>query len=83
MTRSEERGGQQRRVAHRDEDDAVGAGDGLEADANGVGRPALRLLAHRRGSIPDRGLDRIGPVAGHDHRTLDADRREGVEDVER
>ena len=56
-------------------------GNRLEADADGVRRSALRLLAHRRGSIADRGLDRLGAVAGHDHRALDADRREGVEDV--
>ena len=38
-----------------------------------------RIVAARS---PHRGLDRIGPVAGHDHRTLDADRRERVKDVE-
>ena len=78
----EERRRLHRRVAHGHEHDAIGAGDRLEADADGVRRSALRLLAHRRGSIADRGLDRFGSVPGHDHRTLHADRRKGVEDVE-
>ena len=78
----EERWRQHRRVAHRDEHDAIGAGNGLETDADGVARSALRLLAHRGGSIADRGLHRLGPVPGHDHRALHADRREGVEDME-
>jgi hypothetical protein len=82
ITRSSSEGGSSGASPHRDEDDAVGADHGLETDANGIAGPALRLLAHRRGSTSHRGLDCIGPMADHDHRPLDADRRERVKDVE-
>ena len=71
-----------RRVAHRDEHDALGVRERRQTDADGVRGALLRLLAHRRGAIGHGRLDRVRPVAGHDHRTLNANAGEGVEHVE-
>ena len=73
--------GLHRRVAHGDEDGGHVARDRGQPDADRVGGSALRLLAHRGGAIGDVCVHGVGAVAGDDHRTIDAGRVEGVEDV--
>ena len=64
--------GEQRRVAHRDEDVAASLGNGAQSLRDGIGRAALRVLADARPTIAECDLDGVGPATGDDHGARDA-----------
>ena len=77
----EEVGGDERRIAHRDEHVTRRGRHPGQPDPHRVRGPQLGLLPHGDRGAVDRGLDLRAAVAGHQHAVLDAGRRQRVEDV--